>query len=204
MKTMNQYNYKHRWHKHPITILAFIFLICALPIILACHFYFFARPHGNTANYGKLIEPQRPIPENLFVIDEKSNRVALSSLKGQWLLISVDKGACAVECVQKLFFMRQIRALQSTEQSRLLNVWLITDKTAPPQNLKLAYPKIRFLNIDPKIVLPWLTTEDPAAMNETLYLVDPLGHLMMRFPKDPDPIKIKKDLTRLLKWSGTA
>ena len=34
-----------------------------------------------------------------------------------------------------------------------------------------------------------------------IYLVDPLGHVMMRFPDDPDPSRMKKDLGKLLKWS---
>jgi hypothetical protein len=33
-------------------------------------------------------------------------------------------------------------------------------------------------------------------------MIDPLGNLMMRFPKDADPNRIKKDLGRLLKASS--
>ena len=40
-------------------------------------------------------------------------------------------------------------------------------------------------------------------MSDHIYLVDPLGNLMMAFPKHADPSKIKRDLSRLLKWSGT-
>jgi hypothetical protein len=36
---------------------------------------------------------------------------------------------------------------------------------------------------------------------EHIYLVDPLGNLMMRFPRDPDPSKMIKDLQRLLRYS---
>ena len=34
-----------------------------------------------------------------------------------------------------------------------------------------------------------------------IYLVDPLGNLMMRYPRDPDPAKLVKDLQRLLRYS---
>jgi hypothetical protein len=34
-----------------------------------------------------------------------------------------------------------------------------------------------------------------------IYVVDPLGNLMMRYPEDPDPGRVIKDLERLLKLS---
>jgi hypothetical protein len=42
---------------------------------------------------------------------------------------------------------------------------------------------------------------EPGAPPERIYLVDPLGNLMMRFPRDPDPKLMMKDLSRLLKAS---
>ena len=44
--------------------------------------------------------------------------------------------------------------------------------------------------------------EFPGETRDHIYLVDPLGNLMMRFPRDPDPSKMLKDLQRLLKYSG--
>ncbi|MFT3801771.1 MAG: hypothetical protein QM766_11175 [Burkholderiaceae bacterium] len=40
----------------------------------------------------------------------------------------------------------------------------------------------------------------PAAL-DALYMVDPLGHLMMRYPPDFDPNRLKKDLAKLLRAS---
>ena len=43
--------------------------------------------------------------------------------------------------------------------------------------------------------------EDPRFAREHVYLVDPLGNLMLRFPRDPDPSRMIKDLQRLLRYS---
>ena len=43
--------------------------------------------------------------------------------------------------------------------------------------------------------------EDPAFTRDHIYLVDPLGNLMLRFPRDPDPSRMIKDLQRLLRYS---
>jgi len=46
-----------------------------------------------------------------------------------------------------------------------------------------------------------LESLNPLSAETSFWLVDPLGNLMMRFPQDPDPAKMKKDLIRLLKAS---
>jgi len=44
--------------------------------------------------------------------------------------------------------------------------------------------------------------EEGTTASDHIYMIDPLGNLMMRFPKDADPNKIKKDLYKLLKASA--
>ena len=39
------------------------------------------------------------------------------------------------------------------------------------------------------------------AITNHIYVIDPLGNLMMRFPRDPDPSRMLEDLQRLLKVS---
>jgi len=60
---------------------------------------------------------------------------------------------------------------------------------------------VRFLRMDRATIAQWLPAEDGARAEDAIYLVDPLGNLMMRWPKDPDPKKISSDLKKLLKYS---
>jgi len=160
------------------------------------------KPKGGSTNYGTLIEPQRPIPADLQVTDETGQTVPLSSLRGVWLFVMTDRSACDDACAQKLYFMRQIRVTQAGERHRLTMVWLRSDAGAVPPKVLEAYPDTRRLVADPAAVAAWLPADAGTKDSDHLYMVDPNGNLMMRFPKNPNPSKIKADVTKLLKWSS--
>ncbi len=164
--------------------------------------YYVFKPSGGATNYGALIEPQRPIPEALVVTDEAGKPMKLATLRGRWLMITVDASACDKGCATKLYFMRQVRATQAAERERIAMVWLRTDASAVPDVIKSAYPDTRMLVADPAAVAAWLPAGSDSRDTDHIYLVDPNGNLMMRFPKDPNPSKIKGDVTKLLKWSS--
>ncbi|NML33210.1 SCO family protein [Paraburkholderia antibiotica] len=182
-------------------ILLLLAVICAAPIAISYFMYYVVKPSGGTTNYGTLIEPQRPIPEALTVTGEDGKPLQLSSLRGHWLMISVDGSACDKACVTKLYFMRQIRAAQGPERERVMEVWLRTDADKVADVIQTAYPDTDMLIADPTQVAAWLPADTGTQVTDHIYLVDPNGNLMMRFPKDANPSKIKSDLTKLLKWS---
>lgn len=189
------------WKRGRWVVLA-IALLCAAPIIASYLTYYVIKPKGGTTNYGTLIEPQRPISAALLVKDETGKTMPLASLRGRWLMISVDRSACDKACATKLYFMRQIRATQAGERERVLTVWLRTDADAVPAVIEQAYPDTLKLIADPAALSAWLPAEAGTTDVDHIYLVDPNGNLMMRFPKQPDPTKIKGDVTKLLKWSS--
>jgi hypothetical protein len=191
-------------------ILLLVALVAAAPMIASYLAYYVFKPNLGTTNYGALIDPQRPIPDALVVMDEAGKPMKLASLRGRWLMIAVDASACDKACATKLYFMRQVRATQAGERERVVTVWLRTDAGAVPDVIKSAYPDTRMLVADPAALAAWLpveanteaSTKASTRATDHIYLVDPSGNLMMRFPKDPNPSKIKGDLTRLLKWSS--
>ncbi len=58
------------------------------------------------------------------------------------------------------------------------------------------------LRVDPKLLKAWLPTDAGTSVEDHLYMIDPRGNLMMRFPKDADPNKVKKDISKLLRASS--
>jgi cytochrome oxidase Cu insertion factor (SCO1/SenC/PrrC family) len=161
--------------------------------------YYVIKPRGGMTNYGELVEPQRPIPADLHVRDEQGKDMLLSTLAGQWLMVSVNPSACDDACAQKLYFMRQVRLTQGAERERVRTVWLRTDDGAVPDKVLKAYEGTRMLVADPAAVAAWLPAAQGTQDTDHIYLVDPNGNLMMRFPKNPDPSKMKSDLSKLLK-----
>lgn len=159
----------------------------ALPVVAGWLAYLTGRVPGSTSNYGTLLEP-RPIAA-----------ASLAALRGRWVLVHFDGGACGAGCERKLLYMRQLRRAQGRDSSRVERLWLLTDDVAPKPELLAAIDGTRIARAGPE-----LSAAFPAdgAPSEHIYLVDPLGNLMLRFPRDPDPAQMLKDLKRLLKYSG--
>lgn len=192
-----------RTRKGRIQMLALL-LVCASPVIASYLTYYVFKPTGGSTNYGALVEPQRPMPA-VNVRNEEQAAEALADFKGKWLLVTANGGACDEACAKRLFTIRQLRAGQGKNRERIVPVWLVTDDAPIDPRLKEAYNEpyagVRFLHMDGDAVRRWLPPQEGERFEDTLYLIDPLGNLMMRFPKDPDPKKVHSDLDKLLKYS---
>ena len=101
-----------------------VLALCAAPVIASYVAYYWIRPQART-NYGELLAP-RPAPE-LRGTTLDGRPFALSSLKGKWVLLQRDPGACVEPCQRRLYASRQARTIQNTEAERIVRVWLLTD-----------------------------------------------------------------------------
>lgn len=172
-----------------------ILAVCAAPIMASYAAYYLWQPAGHV-NYGELIEP-RQLPETVLTrLDGR--RFTMRELEGQWVLLSAAPGACDDKCREKLIYMRQLRLAQAKETGRIERVWLLTDGATPDATLLAEHPGLIIVR-DADAVVSALPAQRAAI--DHVYIVDPLGNLMMRFPADPDPRKMLKDLSRLLRHS---
>lgn len=182
----------------------FVLLVCASPVVASYFTYYVVRPEGRR-NFGELINPQRPLPA--LATQALDGKVGdLKALKNQWLLISVDGGACDARCEQNLYFQRQLRESLGREKERLDRVWLVNDDIQVRQALLPALASATVLRVQPVALAQWLEPAQGKRLQDHLYLVDPLGNLMMRFPADMDAetgAKAKRDLDRLLRAAGS-
>ena len=181
-----------------------VIAICAAPAIASYLVYYFVRPDARS-NYGTLIEPQRPMPAlHLKTLDGAG--VDTASLRGKWLMVMVGGGACPSVCQDKLYHLRQVRLTTGKDRDRVVRVWLIPDAAPLPTQLIREYDGTAMLRAEPNEIAPWLgggvVASPPTDYADHIYLVDPLGNLMMRFPIDADPSKTKRDLAKLLRASS--
>jgi hypothetical protein len=181
-----------------------VLLVCASPVIASYLTYFVIRPEGRTTNYSTLIQPSRSLPAlQLTSLDGKP--VPAASLRGQWLLVVVGPTACDAACEKRLFMQRQLREMVGREKDRIDKVWLLTD-TGPLAPALLAATQgpvpVTLLRADRAAVAAWLVPEPGQALEEHLYVVDPMGEWMMRLPRDAEPPRAKRDLDRLLRGSA--
>ena len=156
-------------------------MVCAAPFVLGWAAWYFKWGTGAPGNYGELLPP-RPIVGAPF-----------EDLRGKWVLVNFDSAACDAYCEKKLYFMRQVRTAQGKDQARVERLWIITDAGKPRPELLAAIEGTRISRAKPDAF--------PGEPVDHIYVLDPLGNLMMRFPKDLDPSRMLKDLQRLLKYS---
>lgn len=181
-----------------------ILLVCAAPVIASYFTYYVIRPEGRR-HFGELIDPLRPLP----AVEGRSlqgQAQPLSSLKGQWLLLVVGGGACDAACQNLLYLQRQLRESLGREKDRVDRVWLISDDVPVDPVLQTAMQGATVLRMAPAALAAWLSPATGRQLGEHLYLVDPMGHWMMRFPSElsvESAGKAKRDLDRLLRASNS-
>jgi hypothetical protein len=181
-----------------------VLLICAAPVVASYFSYYVVRPQGRR-NFGELIDPQRPVPA-LTAHDLQGKPVNLQTLRDQFFLISVGGGACDAACVNRLYFQRQLREGLGAEKDRLDRVWLVSDDVPIPQALQAGLKGAIVWRVPEAELATWLQPQVGHALSEHLYVVDPMGNWMMRFPPN---ISIetapghKRDLERLMRASAS-
>ena len=165
----------------PKVKLLLVAAVCAAPVVLGTLVYLSGWSVGNPGNYGELLPPR--------VVAG----TPLEALRGKWVLVTFDAAACDAYCEKKLYFMRQARRAQGKEMERVERLWVVTDGGKPRAEVLAAMEGTRLTN--------FRFEGFAGSTHDHIYVVDPLGNLMMRFPRDPDPSRIIKDLQRLLKLS---
>ncbi|MCC6533236.1 MAG: hypothetical protein IT531_11850 [Burkholderiales bacterium] len=165
------------------------------PVVASYLLYVFWLPSAHT-NYGTLLEPRALPARPLQTLDGKP--FAFDQLRGRWVFVALDSGGCTQACEDKLWKMRQVRQTQGKDIGRIERVLVILDSETPAESIARDYAGTWLVRADAVVAA---TFPAPASNRNHIYLVDPLGNVMMRFPQDADPSRMLKDIARLLKYS---
>lgn len=170
--------------------------ISVLPLVAAFIFYINWRPQGGI-NHGELLET-RPIQQTVLA-DLAGNTFSSDQLLGKWLLVTIQPPTCDEKCQRKLYYLRQVRIAQGENMGRIERLWLLRGAGTPDPQLVAAHPGLRIARpADPAWLAEFPAKGDPRAH---IYLIDPLGNLVLRYDEDVNPKGMVSDLTRLLKIS---
>lgn len=192
--------------------LLLVLAVCAAPMIFSYLTYYVIKPQGGATNFGTLIDPRAyPIPA-LGATALDGAPASLDAYKGKWLMLKTGPAACDQTCREQMFAMRQVRSMTGKEMERVERVWLITDTQPLETMLIRELDGMRMLRAPEAAVARWLPVEPGTRRDDALFLIDPLGNLMMRFPPVPAGAteaqkvqhyaKVKKDIAKLLKASA--
>lgn len=179
--------------------LLLVLAVFGIPVIASYLAYYVWQPQGAATNYGELIQPVTLAQTTVLTrLDGKT--VELNALRGKWLLVHANSGACDAACEKNLYALRQVRLLQGRDQDRVERVWLLTDGIVPANELLKEKFEGTLVLRDPNgALLGKLPAKSD--VRQHIYVIDPLGNVMMRYDAEPDLKRMSKDLGKLLRAS---
>ena len=174
-----------------LLLIAAIFL---LPIVASLLVYRFGAVQP-TANYGELIAPTTVTSQQFGLAS--GGQFSFDHVRGRWAMVASDSGACPAACVEKLTTLRQVRLALGRNAARVERVFVVDDLKRPDAAAMQPFEGTVVALTPAGMSLPLSAANDRAH----IYLVDPNGNVMLRWPAAADRKRMLKDLERLLKAS---
>ena len=176
------------------------FILSGLFLVIGPYvFYAWWKPVAQV-NKGELLETRSAGLQLLALEGVIPVKMLSESVKKKWVFLTVQVANCDARCQKKLYLMRQIRIAQGENMDRLERVWVILGDGQPDPQLLKIHPGLllaRAPTLASLAQLP-LSTDSGAY----IFLIDPLGNLVMRYDDKSEPKDILKDISRLLRFSG--
>ncbi len=167
-----------------------LLLLFAAPLALAFWLYYGSswRPLTHT-NHGTLIEPARPLSQP-------------GVLAGKWSLVVIGSGeqGCDAACRETLIYARQTWLSLGKLASRAQRVLIPGEGCCDDAYLQHEHQGLVLLRATTPDTQAWLPAF-PAPLERSIFIVDPLGNLMMRYDVRADPKGLREDLKKLLDLS---
>jgi hypothetical protein len=170
-----------------------------LPLLLSFWIYYATdwRPVTHV-NHGELITPARPLPRADLPVVSGSARALF---RRDWFVVYIGRGSCDDSCRNSLYVMRQTRLALNNDVSRVERVFLVTGDCCDRGFLAKEHVGLMVLDASGSAAIPLLSTFPQAEREHSLFIVDPLGNLMMRFDTRQNPKGLLQDLQKLLRLS---
>jgi hypothetical protein len=185
--------------RRKLVLLAAIFL---LPLAAAMWLNFSSWRPASGTQHGELIDPPRPLPEVVLMLPD-GRATSPKLLRGAWFLVYLGDGPCAEQCAATLAEMRRVRLALDKDAARVRRVLLHTGDCCGPDFHALRDQDLLVLAASGHEGRTLLELFPRAPDRDaSIYIVDPLGNLMMRHPATGAASGLLKDLERLLRLSS--
>jgi cytochrome oxidase Cu insertion factor (SCO1/SenC/PrrC family) len=188
-------------------------LLFFAPLGLAFLLYYGSswRP-GTRVNHGDLIDPAVPLPEVALPRaaataggTAAAETTSPAFLRGKWTLLYLGPGSCPERCRADLYNTRQVRAALGADRERVQRVFVAEGECCDLEWLRTQHPDLITLRASaaaaPLVALLRAGAAPAAAAADRIYLIDPLGNLMMSYAVDARPKGMLEDLKKLLRLS---
>lgn len=175
-----------------------ITVLLAMPFVLGWALYAYGWRPAETGNYGELLQPP-PVWPGSALVTPAGQALKREDLLGKWQFVYVGAAACTDSCRHSLHQMRQVQVSLNKEMGRMKRLWIspvaATDPAMP--GILAEWPDLQIARA------PDATWAVAFPTPDRVYLVDPLGNVILRYPAEPDWKRVRKDIEKLLKYSWT-
>jgi hypothetical protein len=153
---------------------------------------------GGHVNKGELVQPARPLPAAALPL-ASGGETDPEVLRRKWTMLYVQRGPCDGNCLRHLYDTRQVRTALDREMNRVQRMLIADADCCDMPKLRETHPDLIIVRAAPPAE-PLLALL-PAVNSDRIYLVDPLGNLMMFYEADSKPKGMLEDMKRLLQLS---
>lgn len=195
--------------KRPLITLFLILIVIIAPIVLAWIMIKYAQHHEfKKSNHGVLISLPSPNLQDVNFYDFKHHdKLSGESLMGKWWIVYVSPEKCFQECQENLYNLRQLQIALGRDSTRVGRIFVTQPNCSSAfceSYLTEYYPEMRRVTFESADFNKLFLTSALYATSKTLgqiYIIDPLGNVIMYYDPDTEPKNILSDLKRLLKVS---
>lgn len=181
--------------RSPLVLILALFM---LPLVLGGALHLYGWHPSSAGNHGEILSPPRPLPA---LTDGQGRPLDKAQFDGHWSLVVAGAGPCEAACRQWILTTRQVHVALYKQMSRVERTWL-SDQPAPDAAPLLA--------LQPDLHTAVARSEaaraafDLGQAGHRVYIVDPMGQIILRYAPDADPRGLLKDMERLLRlaWAG--
>lgn len=179
-------------------ILLMLTTLCALPVAAATGLYLSGWQPASSGAHGTLIRPALPLAQS-YLGTQGGKKMKVADFRGRWVLLYFGSATCLPDCTSRLHAMKQVHLAQGRDQKRIQRVFVARGFLSSEEKFRLsrAYPGMSVVS---GLQQEW-PGPGPGPQHGRIYLIDPLGNLVMTYAADAKPGGILKDLARLLTYS---
>lgn len=164
-----------------------IWLVALIPVIIAWSMAFFGNQlQLDTKNNGELLSETLAVPDAFA-----------SQLDGKWGLVVISE-QCPHSCEEQLYRMQQLHTSLGQDYKRLQAFWL-SPKKLPVEHKDVDFNQIKTI-AQPQL-LGWFHAQQIEWQDHSIWLIDPSGRLVIRFPPALSGKAMRADIDWLLKVS---
>ncbi len=185
--------------KKTLLLLAVVFV---LPFTIAATLHFLdVRPSGKS--YGELIKP--PVALTIPALkDAQGKPFAAQNWQKKWNIVTIARDACDEACQTRTHLLGNVRLTLAKDTKRVQQVMLVANEIKAEALVDLQQKNPALIILTGNEAATFADKLEQSSKPQSIYLVDPLGNLMMQYPQNFEPKGLRSDLVRLLKssWAG--